>query len=177
MLTTILQKGMSFVDLIAIGIIILLVGLAIGLLLNKIAKRVLNELDFNKVMIKVGITADMEGIIGSLVAFIIYVITVILFLNWFGVTSIVFYLIILGISILIILAIIMKIKDILPNWYAGMNLRREKGFIEGKNIEINMVIGKIERVGKFETILRTGEDDLLYIPNAFFVKYKYKIKN
>lgn len=176
MWTTILQKGMSYVDKIVISIVILLVGLAIGLLMKKFVERVLKEFDLNKIMIKVGVTANMEGIIGSLVSFIIYIITIVMFLNWFGVVSIVFYLIILGLGILIVLAIIMKLKDVIPNWYAGRSLRRDTEFIIEKNIEINGMSGKIEHIGMFETILRTGEEDLLYFPNAFFIKYKYKIK-
>jgi len=177
MWVNILQKGMSFLDMIVIGIVILLVGLAIGLLMKKIVTRVLNELELNKGIIRIGITADMEGMLGFLVSFIIYVVTIILFLDWLGVTSIVFYVLVLGFSILIILAVIMKLKDIIPNWYAGKTLRRAKVFVKGKVIEIEEVVGKIEHVGKFETILRTSQDDLLYVPNAFFTKHKYKIKN
>lgn len=172
MLMEIWQRSLSYFDKLIIGVVILLVGLVIGLLIKKVAEKILREVDYNGIMRKVGITANAEKITGTLMSYIAYLITIVLLLDWWGITSIVFYLIVSGLMVLAILGIITGVKDVIPNLLAGFRVRKNKDFVKGKKIEVKSIKGVIEKVGYLEVILRTGKEDILYVPNAFFVKNK-----
>ena len=82
----------SYLSLIIEGIVILLIGFGIGILAKKFILRILKELNLNKIMSTVGIRYNLEEIVSSIISYVIYLFTVVIFLDKLGIRSIVLYL-------------------------------------------------------------------------------------
>lgn len=158
------------------GVIILLIGFALGIIAKKLLYRVLKEIELNKLMSKVGILHDIEQGISLLVSFLIYVITIVLFLEQLDIASVVFYLVAGAIFALVILTFLVGLKDVIPNFVAWIILQRRGVLEEGKRIEVREIDGVVEKLGFLETEIRTHSGDVLYVPNAIFLKSKFKLK-
>ena len=172
----VVETAQSYFYTIIIGIVILLVGFALGILAKKLTFRLLKEFELNKIMSKIGISYNLESWISSLVSFMIYLITIVFFLNQLGITSIVLYLFVGAILMLIILTFLVGLKDIIPNFIAGLLLQRKKKIREGSTVELKEIIGKVERIGYLETEIKTERGDILYVPNSLFVKSKFWLR-
>ena len=175
--TAVVEAAQSYFYTIIVGIVILLIGFALGVIAKKLVHRILREIELNKTLSKVGITHNMESWISSLVSFLIYLITIVFFLNQLGITSIVLYLIVGGILMLVILTFLVGLKDVIPNFFAWIILQKKGKVQEGKRNEVREISGVIEKVGFLETEIRTDNDDLLYVPNTLFLKSKLKVKH
>lgn len=173
----VVETAQSYFYTIIIGIAILLIGFTLGILAKKIVHRILKEIELNKILSKVGITYNLESWISSLVSFLIYLVTIVFFLNQLGITSVVLYLIVGGILMLIILTFLVGLKDIIPNFVAWILLQRKGKIKEGRRIDVREISGTVEKVGYLETEIRTDSGDILYVPNALFLKSKFRIKN
>jgi len=164
-----------FYDLM-IGIAILLVGFVIGILVKKFTYRVFKEVGINRIMSNVGVTYDLEKIVSSIISYVIYLFSIVFFLEKLGIKSIVLYLIAGGLLALLILTFLVGLKDIIPNFVAWIYLQRNQTVREGKSLEIREISGVVERVGYLETEIKTKEGDLLYVPNSLFLKSKFRMK-
>lgn len=177
MAVELLQTAESYVYNLTIGFIILLVGLGLGILLKKVVFKILQEIELNKVFGKVGLTYDLERWISSIVSFVIYLITLVVFLNQLGITSIVLYLIVGAILMLIVLTFIVGLKDVIPNLVAWFVIQRRGHIKEGSRVEVKEISGIVEKVGMMETEIRTESGDILYVPNSLFVKTKFWVRS
>ncbi len=175
--TSVVEAAQSYFYTIIVGMVILIIGFAVGILAKKVVQRLLREMELNKMVSKVGITYNLEWWISSLVSFLIYLVTIVFFLNQLGITSIILYLITGGILLLVILTFVVGLKDVLPNFFAWIVLQRKGKVQEGKRIEVQEISGIVEKVGFLETEIKTDNDDLLYVPNTLFLKSKLKVKN
>lgn len=172
----VVDAAQSYFYTVMVGIIILLVGFGLGLLLKKIVHRILQEFELNKIMSKIGITANVERGVSWIVSSIIYLITILFFLNQLGITSVVLYLIVGAILMLLVLTFLVGLKDVIPNLVAWIILQKKGNVKEGKRIELREIYGVVERVGYLETEIRTDRGDVLYVPNALFLKSKVTLK-
>jgi small-conductance mechanosensitive channel len=166
----------SYFYTIIVAVIILLVGFALGILAKKLVFRVLKEVGLNKIMSSVGVTIDVEKGVSIVVSFVIYLITIVFFLNQLGITSVVLYLVLGGIITLIILTFLVGLKDVIPNFVAWIVIQRRGKVKHGRRVEIREIAGVVERVGFLETEIKTYNDDILYVPNVLFIKNKFKMK-
>ncbi len=166
----------SYVYTIILSVIILLVGFILGILAKKFLYRILNEIELNVILRVIGVRADVEKWISSIVSYLIYFITIIFFLEQLNIASIVLYLVAGGILTLLLLTFIVGVKDIIPNFVAWMVLQRKQHLRVGMEIEIREIAGEIEKIGCLETEIRTKQDDILYVPNSLFLKSKFKVK-
>ena len=160
----------GYVQEIAIGIVILLAGFGLGILIKKVLQRTLPEMGLNKVMGKVGITLNVEQLISSITPYIIYLFTVVIFLDHFGVASIVLWSIAGGMLILIILTLAVGLKDVIPNFLGGIAIQKNSAIKEGKHIEIKELSCVIEHAGYLETKIKPSSGDVLYVPNSLLSK-------
>ena len=48
---------------------------------------------------------------------------------------------------------------------------------EGHHVNIREIGGRVERIGFMETEIKTERGDILYVPNALFMKSKFRVKN
>lgn len=167
-----LNTAKSLLNQIAVGIVILITGLALGLLVQKVALRLLQEIEFNKIISRTGLNYNAEYWISSLLSYIIYLSTIILVLNQLGIRSLVIYLIAAGTIILIILTFIAGIKDIIPNLLGGAYLRRQQKLKEGHWLELPEVSGTVQHIGYLETEIKTKKGEVLHVPNALFSRKK-----
>jgi len=176
MVPAILETAQSYIYTIGAGVVILLIGFGFGLLAKKLVKKVLKEIELNKIMAKVGFTYDLEKWISSIIPYLIYLVTIVFFLDQLGITSVVLYLVVGAILMLVILTFLVGLKDVMPNFVAWVLLQRKSKIREGSRVEVREIAGRVEKVGYLETEIRTDSDDILYVPNSLFMKSKFKIK-
>ena len=166
----------SLFTTLAISIVVLLVGFCLGILVRKIVYKILQRVELNSVLLKAGITQDMERMISLVVAFVIYLVTFVIFLNQLGITSVVVYLVVGAILMLIVLTFVVGLKDLIPNVVAWVVLMRRGKIKIGSRVEIREIKGVVERIGLFETEIKTDQGDVLYVPNSLFVKQKLWVR-
>jgi small conductance mechanosensitive channel len=161
---------------IIVGIIILLVGFGLGILAKKVVRRVLKEIHLNRVMSNVGITHNIEKAVTNIVMYLIYLFTIIYFLDYLGITSVVVYLIAGAILALLILTLLVGLKDVIPNFFAWIILQRKGKVIVGRRVDVKEISGVVEKIGYLETEIKTEREDILYVPNSLFLKTKFWVR-
>ncbi len=177
MLGEIIENGKGVLFLVLTGIAILLIGFALGVLARKVVARILREIELNKILGKAGITSNIEKGVSSIVAYVIYLITIVLFLRKLGIDSIVLYLVLGGVLAIIILTFLVGLKDVIPNFIGWMVLQKGGKIKEGRTIDIREISGVVEKIGYLETEIKTEHGDTLYVPNRLFLKHKFNARN
>jgi len=170
------STAQSYVYNIVGGILILLVGFILGLFIKKILCKILREVNLNKTMNTIGIMVNVEKWVSNIISFIIYLVTVVYFLSYLGITSIVLYLLVGAILMLLILTLLVGLRDVLPNFIGWLFLQKKKKIKEGHKINLREIAGIVEKIGYLETEIRTEQGDLLYVPNSLFLKSKFQLK-
>ncbi|MBI4979976.1 mechanosensitive ion channel, partial [Candidatus Woesearchaeota archaeon] len=160
----------SYTNLVIMAVVILIVGLTLGLLAKKLLYRLLKEVELNKIATKGGIGWDVEHLISSIISYLIYFATTVIFLSYLGIGKWVIYLVLGGIVILLALTVLVGIKDAPANFMGWVAAKRKNKLKKGRNIEVNGMSGIVEKTGLLKTIIRTERGDLLYVPNALFRK-------
>lgn len=163
--------------IIATGVGILLIGLALGVLVKKLTFRILKEVELNKIMSRVGITYNLEQWVSSILSYLVYLIALLFFFKHLGITSIVLYLVLGAVLTLVILTVVVGLKDVIPNFVAWILLQRKDRMIEGHHVNVREIGGRVEKIGFLETEIRTDNGDLLYVPNSLFLKSKFWVKD
>ncbi|MBI2666215.1 mechanosensitive ion channel [Candidatus Woesearchaeota archaeon] len=160
------------------AIIVLFLGLGLGIFVKKLLHRILKEIELNKIMSKVNVTYDLERWVSSILSYVIYLVTFVLSLAWLGIKSLfVLYILVGAIFMLLILTTVVGLKDVIPNFIGWIFLQKKtSGVKEGRNIEVKEISGIVEKIGYLETEIRTEHGDVLYVPNALFLKSKHKVK-
>ncbi len=176
MVAEIVETARTYVMDIVVGIIILLVGFGLGVLAKKLVYRILKEVHLNRVMSNVGVTADLEKAISTIVMYLIYLFTIVFFLDHFGITSIVIYLVAGGVLALLILTFLVGLKDVIPNFVAWVLLQRKGKVVTGRHVDVREISGVVEKIGYLETEIRTERGDTLYVPNSLFLKSKFWVR-
>ncbi|HIJ11788.1 TPA: mechanosensitive ion channel, partial [Candidatus Woesearchaeota archaeon] len=110
----------------------------------------------------------------NIVSILIYVITIVYFLDQLGITSYVVWIILGAIFMLVILTFLVGLKDVIPNFVAWLLLQRKVK--EGRRVSVREISGRVERVGFLETEIKTDNGDILYVPNSLFVKSKLWVR-
>ncbi len=173
----VVETAQSYFYSIIIGIVILLIGFGAGVLAKRIVHRVLREIELNKIMSKVGMRHNLERTISIVISYLIYIVTIIIFLKQFGVIPIyIVYLIVGAILMLMALTFIVGLKDVIPNFVAWVLLQRKGKIKEGYHVNVREIYGVVERVGFLETEIKTDNNDILYVPNSLFLKSKFRVR-
>lgn len=162
----------GFLFNIGIALIILLIGFVIGKLAGRVVTKFLHEFDLNNILKTAGIKRPLEGLIGSLVSYLIYFAAIIMALNKLNVTSWVLYIILITVIVVIVISFLLSVKDFLPNFFAGLFIYRHGIIKEGDNIKVNETSGKVTHISMVETQLETKEGDIVFIPNSLLTKNK-----
>lgn len=166
----------SLINDIAVGVVILLIAFAAGILTQKILSKVLREIELNHIMNKVGIMYNLEKWISNLVSYVIYLVGIVFFLQHLKIASIVLYLVLGAVLMLLVLTFIVGLKDVIPNLVAWVILHKDERITVGRRIEVKEISGRVERIGYLETEIITEYGDTLYVPNTLFLKSKFKVK-
>ncbi|MDP2750235.1 MAG: mechanosensitive ion channel [Nanoarchaeota archaeon] len=156
---------------IVVALVTLLLGLIIARLLGKLVEQLIIFAKLNKVFKKAtGVRVAFSEVAGSIVIYLFYFITIVITLNLLKATSIVIYAFSGIILFVVILALLLGIKDFIPNMFAGVyishkGLLRVGDFVKFKDIE-----GRITEIGLVGTKIVTDQKDLFYIPNSILAK-------
>ncbi len=154
----------------------LLIGFGLGVLAKKFSKKGLKELGFNRILRIINLPYNGEEIISSLLSYIIYLITVIFFLQQLGITSIVLYLVLGAVLMIITLSFVVGLKDVVPNFIAGLIIKSKEHMKAGHRVDVKEIHGRIEKIGYLETEIKTVHGDILYVPNTLFIKSKVLLR-
>ncbi len=172
-----LNSVKEYLDNIIGAVVILLLGLGLGVLVKKMLLRLLKEIELNRIMARVDVTYNLERGIATFSSYLIYLVTFVLFLDLLKIKSVVLYLVVGAILMVVVLTCIVGLKDIVPNLIGWFYLQRKSPIIkEGKYLEIKEISGIVERIGYLETEISTEKGDVLYVPNALFLKSKFQLR-
>lgn len=156
---------------LTLAVIILLIGFIIGKLLGRLTQKVLHQFEVDVAFKKaVGVNMVVEGFLGGFITYFIYFIAVIMALNQLGLTTPVLYMISGSIMLIVIVALLLAIKDFIPNFFAGFFIFRKNIVNVGDRIRIGNIEGKVIEVGLIETKVETKNKDQVFIPNSEMLK-------
>ncbi|MFW6220759.1 MAG: mechanosensitive ion channel domain-containing protein [Nanoarchaeota archaeon] len=165
-----------FYSKIIITLLILLIGLIAGKIIGKLLEKLLNEIEINHIIKKAtGFNVKLDKIVSLTVSYFIYFVAIMWALENIGLSSIIINVLAGGVIILFVVAIILGIKDFIPNIIAGIFIHFKKIIKENDNIEIDNLKGRVEQISLIETKLITRSKDIIYVPNSIFIKSQ-KIK-
>ena len=156
----------------AAALIILLLGLLAGRIFGKFTKKILNELQVNKVLRESGTKLPVEEFMGSFVTYIVYFITFILALQQIGLTTTLFYIILIILFLIIAVILILALKDFVPNVIASFFIHQKSMLKKGEMIKVDEIEGRIKNIALVETQIVTKAGDTIYIPNSLLLKGK-----
>src|SRR3989344_3175104 len=170
-LSSLSSKLSDFTLNLIAAIVILLVGLVIGRFLGNLTKKILHELELDKLLREqTRFKIPLEQFLGSLVKFIVYFVAIIFALDQLGLQTAILNIILAIILIALVIFMILAIKDFIPNLISGLMLHQKRNLKPGDRIIINNVEGEIINVTLIETKIRTRSGDIVYIPNSILTK-------
>ncbi len=166
----------TFVNLV-IAIVIILIGLVIGKVLEKVIYQMLKEIELNKFLKKsTGVRINADHLISNFFSYFIYFISFVAALDQIGVASVILYLLSGAVLVLILFSFFLAIRDLFPNFIAGIYLYRKEKLKEGNKIEIDDIRGELIHVDLLQTKIKTKKGDILFLPNSIVANSKIKIK-
>lgn len=162
------SEGFMIKLIAAISIVV--VGLLLGYIASRLVKRLLQELELNKILKEQGMKMPLEELISSFVRYIIYFIALIFALSELGLETIAFS-IILGVILVIMIAfVVLAFKDFIPNVTAGFFIHQQGIIKKGDRIKFRSSEGVIVHTDLNETRLKLDNGDVIFIPNSILIK-------
>ncbi len=176
-ITNVASKMNPLLSRLSVAILILLAGFIIGKLVGNIIQRALIEIRIDKYLRLSGLKFSLSKFISKLISYIIYFIAIVMSLNSIGLTTAILNMISGAVILIIVISFILAVKDFFPNLIAGIRIKNNKMFIEGDEIQIKEVRGRIISLGLLDTRLLTIHKEEVIIPNAIFNKRQIVIRN
>ena len=159
-----------------VAIVILLIGFVIARIVGRLVQKLLHEVELNNILQKAGVKIKLEDALSKLITYFIYFITIIWALNSLGLTTTILNMVSATFLILLIVAILLGIKDFIPNLISGFFIYR-KGIIKpGDKIKVGNLTGRVIRISLIETEIKTSSGDAVYIPNSTLTKKEFAVK-
>ena len=161
---------------IVAAVVIILIGFIIGRVIGKLIRRILNEAEIDKIIKKTGISLSLEKSLSQVSEYGIYLITIIIALNQLGIMKILLYVLAVSILLIIVISLLLSIKDFIPNFIAGLAIKRRDLFKKGDRIKINGMSGIVSSLSFLETRLTTSKNDIIIIPNSIIMNSKIVVR-
>ena len=139
-------------------LIFLISALAIKIILS-IANRALGKSKFSK---------SVQKFVLSAAKVLLWAIAVIVIADNLGIST-ASLVTVLGVAGL---ALSLAVQDIMSNLFSGVTLLATKPFKTGDNIELDTTGGTVKSIGLFHTLLRSGDNKHIYVPNKDVVSTK-----
>jgi len=160
----------SIASNIVVAVVLLLIGIVVSRLLERLAYKVLHELEIDSWLKKAGVRFAAEQTASSAIRYFGYFITVLVALNQIGLTSFVVNAVAVVIMVFVIVAILLGIKDFVPNFIAGIRIH-QRGFVkEGDIIRVRDIEGEVRQVTLLDTRIKTVTGDVLFVPNSMLTQ-------
>lgn len=158
---------------VVIAVFTFFIGLIVGRVAGKLTSRTLHSFEVDKALKgATGTSVSIEGLLEVGVSYLTYFIFFIISLNQLGLTQWV----LIGISgfagLIGVVAMVLALKDVLPNAVAGLLLMARKFPQKGDMVNIESVIGKVEEMTILETRIKTRKGDIISFPNRQLVRVK-----
>lgn len=153
------------------AIVILILGFVLGRLLGKLMRKVLHELELDEIIAKhVREGFEAERWISFVVEYATYGFALVWALNQLGITTTVLQIVVALVVFTLVVVVVLTLKDVVKNFFAGLVLRQKSVVKIGKRIEVGLVEGTVVRVGWLETKLVTRKKEVVFVPNSLMVK-------
>ena len=142
----------------------LIVNILIAIVLFIIGRFLITKIDnfVAKVMRKSSLDNTLKGFISSVLQTFLFIVLFMIIINSVGVKTVSIAAIIGTVGVAIGLAM----KDNLANFAGGVMILLSKPFRSGDTIKAQNLEGTVEQIGIMHTVLRTGDNKTIYIPNG-----------
>jgi len=170
----------SFFDLSSEGwmikliaaIAVLLIGLIAAGIISRVIKKVLHELELNRILKEqAGVKIPVEEFISSLTKYLIYFIAVIWALAELGLQTVILYIILVIVLTILVSFIVLAFKDFIPNITAGFFIHQKNLIKKGDIIKVKDIEGKVVSVDLVETKIKVN-GDVVFMPNSVLTKHE-----
>jgi small-conductance mechanosensitive channel len=161
---------------IIVALLMLFIGFIVGKLIGRFLRRVFHEAEIDSILKKAGIKLNLEGKMSFIFEYGVYAAALVIALYYLGIAVTALRILLLLITLLIAASMLVSLKDILPNLFSGLIVRKKKPISAGDTITIQGISGKVESMGMAEIKIVTKKGDIIYIPNSNFLKNSVKIK-
>lgn len=182
-----IDKSIDYVEILfskvvtrfVVAAIILLMGFIIGKIAGRLLEKILHEIEVDNLAAKtMNLKISLEQIMSKAVTGFIYFIAIIMALGQLGLATTALNLMAAAVMLFIIISMIISIKDVMPNIFAGIVIQSKRFIREGDYVKIGQVQGKIINMNLIETRVETDSDDIISIPNSNVIKSEVvRIKN
>ena len=153
------------------AIVILVIGLLAGRIISNLAKKILSELELDRILREQArIKVPLTQLISSVIKYVIYFITILMALNQLGLKSFILNAILTIVIVLLVIFMVLSLKDFLPNLTSGLFMYQKRNINPGDFIQVNNIEGEVLNVTLFETKVRTKNKEIVYIPNSVLTK-------
>lgn len=142
-----------------VGFTTLFIGLIIGKLLGKVVTRAFDEAELHQV------APGMSAVLGRIVQYAIYAATLIALLQLYQITRIVLEVVAAVVGVVIVIALLLVVRDAVPNTIAGLLLSGRLKKLKGKNVRIGKVQGKLSHIGWLACVLENK--DVHSVPHVY----------
>jgi small-conductance mechanosensitive channel len=156
--------------------LVILAGFILGKLAGKLITRILHELEINSMFKSLtGSPLVIDELVGNAISFLVYFSSIVIALFILGVGTLAFNIIAILILVLILAAVIISLRDFVPNYMAGLAVHRRRVKV-GDTIEILDTRGKIIYIGTAEVKLQTKQGEIIYVPNVLFLREATRVR-
>lgn len=158
---------------IVVALIVLLVGFIVGKVIGKTLHWFLRAAELNKRWKELtGLDWRLESFLSSICSGAIYFMVIIVALNVMGLSQFLVKGVSFGIISIIFISIILGIKDFIPNYIDGLRLHKRLKVHD--TVLVDEMKGIVEERTWTEVKINTENGDILYIPNSLFLKKGFK---
>ncbi len=142
-------------------IVIIVLSLVVGRVGGKLVERLLHEFELNRFVRKKWRKLWLEEAIGAIIRYGIYILGIVLALNYVGLGPAIYRAIIAVILLFAIILITLNIGELLPNIIARLKIRK---LHIGEKVEFDGIKGEV--IGNKMTAyrIRTHDDDIIELP-------------
>lgn len=161
----------QLINKIVIAILIFFVGLIIGRIVGKLIEKLIRNFSIDKTLQqKTGMKINLYKFLGNTVSFGIYIIFLIIGLNYIGITHLILNILAILVIFILAVTVFLSLKDSIPNIVAYSAMTKYKSIRIGDKIKFDTVEGKVKEMNFLETVLETDKGDRIHIPNRVFTR-------
>ena len=150
-----------------VSILIIFLGLIFGRFLGNLTKRILSELEADRLIKKHSpLELKAENVLGNLVKYASYIIAIIIALNQLGITGIVLIAVLFLAAIIAAGILLFDIRDFSHNLIVGLFSKKRKMLQVDQEISTSSVKGRIIDISITEIKVKTKDEDIITIPSS-----------
>ena len=155
---------------LVVAAILLLVGVIIAQLAERLVHYILKQLEVNKILVKAGLPFALDETLAHLVKYALYFVTFVITLNQINLTTQVFDVLAFAVIVFVVVSIFLGLKDFVPNYWAGIWLRRKNVYKVGDVIVVNDIQGEVRKFDVLKTTVKTKDGDTIHLPSSLLLQ-------